>query len=174
MSGRDAATPHPLRVTWSTDLGFARTAPAVASIARTAVSGLVANGIFKLVDVPVELLDSASAWTAIRADGGADRTGIRSANDNRLRRASAATDVIATPTTPNFPHGHDGPGDIYSVALTWAFNLSGHPAISLPAGFAHSGLPVGLQLVTRHGEEHRLLAALIDTRHELGPNATAS
>jgi Asp-tRNA(Asn)/Glu-tRNA(Gln) amidotransferase A subunit family amidase len=171
MTGQDfAPRPPALRVTWSADLGFAATAPEVASIARTALSELVAKGIFAPVDVPIDLLDPAPAWTAIRADGGPDRTGVRRVNDDRLRRAFATADVISTPTTPNLPHGHDGPGDAFSVALTWAFNLSGHPAISLPAGFARSGLPVGLQLVTRHGQEHRLLAALIgaDIRFEAG------
>jgi amidase len=162
MTGQDAAPDPPtLRVTWSADLGFAPTAPDVASIAQTALGDLVSKGVFESAHVPVELLDPAPAWAAIRANGGADRTGVRLANDDRLRRAFAATDVIATPTTPNLPHGHDGPGDVFSVALTWAFNLSGHPAVSLPAGFAQSGLPVGLQLVTRHQQEQRLLAALI-------------
>ncbi len=171
MNGHDAAShPSVLRVTWSADLGFAPIAPELASIARTALDDLVLKGILEPVDVRVELLDPAPAWMAIRADGGVDRTGLRRANDERLRRAFASVDVIATPTTPNLPHGHDGPGDALSVALTWAFNLSGHPAISLPAGLARSGLPVGLQLVTRHRQEHRLLAALIDAglRFEAG------
>jgi Asp-tRNA(Asn)/Glu-tRNA(Gln) amidotransferase A subunit family amidase len=44
-----------------------------------------------------------------------------------------------------------------SVSLTWAFNVSGHPASSVPAGLAPDGVPVGLQLVARHGEEGLLL-----------------
>lgn len=44
-----------------------------------------------------------------------------------------------------------------SVALTWAFNLSGHPAITVPAGRDDAGAPVGLQLVGRHGAEQQLL-----------------
>jgi amidase len=35
--------------------------------------------------------------------------------------------------------------------------VTGHPAISIPAGSTESGLPVGLQLVGRHLEERRLL-----------------
>ncbi|MGW1344540.1 amidase [Kribbella sp. NPDC002412] len=164
MSGQSPAAPQdgpntPLRVTSSADLGFAATEQKVAWIARAALSELVSQGVFEPVDGAVELLDPAPAWTAVRTDG-VDHTGVRRANDERLRQAFAATDVIATPTTPNLPHSHDGPGDAFSVALTWAFNLSGHPAISIPAGFARSGLPVGLQLVARHHEEDRLLAAL--------------
>ena len=63
-----------------------------------------------------------------------------------------------TPTAPTGPHGHEGPGDRYSTSLTWAFNLSGHPALSLPAGFGGDGCPAGLQLVAPHGRETLLLA----------------
>ena len=70
----------------------------------------------------------------------------------------AEVDLIATPTTPNPPHGHCGPGDTMSVALTWAFNISGHPAISLPAGWTPRGEPVGLQLVARRHREADLLS----------------
>jgi Asp-tRNA(Asn)/Glu-tRNA(Gln) amidotransferase A subunit family amidase len=75
-----------------------------------------------------------------------------------LDRVFSEVDLIATPTTPNPPHGHDGPADTMSVALTWAFNITGHPAISLPAGRTAAGEPVGLQLVARHGGEADLLA----------------
>jgi aspartyl-tRNA(Asn)/glutamyl-tRNA(Gln) amidotransferase subunit A len=37
------------------------------------------------------------------------------------------------------------------------FNLSGHPAISLPCGTTAAGLPVGLQLVGHHGRTPDLL-----------------
>ena len=35
--------------------------------------------------------------------------------------------------------------------------VTGHPAISVPAGFTDDGLPVGLQLVGHHLQERRLL-----------------
>ncbi|MEU0883508.1 amidase family protein [Lentzea sp. NPDC005914] len=69
------------------------------------------------------------------------------------------TDLLLTPTTPGPPHGHDGPGSRINTSLTWTFNLSGHPAISIPAGFDCEGLPVGLQAVARHGREADLIAA---------------
>nr|WP_245848347.1 amidase family protein [Lentzea kentuckyensis] len=68
-------------------------------------------------------------------------------------------DLLLTPTAPGPPHGHDGPGARINTSLTWAFNLSGHPAISIPAGFDSAGLPVGLQAVARHGREADLVAA---------------
>ena len=43
--------------------------------------------------------------------------------------------------------------DIYTVSL----NLAGLPGMSLPAGFAQNGLPVGVQLIGNYFSEHRLL-----------------
>jgi aspartyl-tRNA(Asn)/glutamyl-tRNA(Gln) amidotransferase subunit A len=47
---------------------------------------------------------------------------------------------------------------------THPFNLTGHPAISLPCGMHADGLPVAIQLVGRSGEDARLLkvAALFE------------
>jgi aspartyl-tRNA(Asn)/glutamyl-tRNA(Gln) amidotransferase subunit A len=42
---------------------------------------------------------------------------------------------------------------------TMPFNLTGHPAVTLPCGFDRDGLPVGLQLVGRLRRESDLLAA---------------
>jgi Asp-tRNA(Asn)/Glu-tRNA(Gln) amidotransferase A subunit family amidase len=39
----------------------------------------------------------------------------------------------------------------------YPFNLTGHPALSAPAGFTEAGLPVGLQLVGPWFGEERLL-----------------
>ena len=43
-------------------------------------------------------------------------------------------------------------------ANTCPFDVSGHPALTLPCA-RHEGLPVGLMLVGRHFEEARLLQA---------------
>jgi len=47
---------------------------------------------------------------------------------------------------------------------THPFNLSGNPAITLPAGLHSDGLPIAVQLVGRRGEDAKLLriAALIE------------
>ena len=42
---------------------------------------------------------------------------------------------------------------------TMPFNLTGHPAITIPCGFDRDGLPIGLQLVGRLRRESDLLAA---------------
>jgi len=42
---------------------------------------------------------------------------------------------------------------------TGLFNLTGHPALSVPAGFDAEGLPLGIQLVAPWDAEARLLGA---------------
>ncbi|WP_223291135.1 amidase family protein [Streptomyces avicenniae] len=156
----DAAAPpgRPPRVVWSATLGFARTEPEVARVAREALSALVADAGLVPVDRPVRLADPEAAWRALRVPGGEGDAAARALNDARLADVFAGADLLATPTTPHPPHGHDGPGARMTTALTWAFNLSGHPAASVPAGTTAAGEPVGLQLVARHGAEALLLA----------------
>lgn len=43
------------------------------------------------------------------------------------------------------------------LRLTQLFNLTGHPAISIPVGRTSAGLPIGLQIVGRRGETPALL-----------------
>jgi aspartyl-tRNA(Asn)/glutamyl-tRNA(Gln) amidotransferase subunit A len=52
---------------------------------------------------------------------------------------------------------------------TMLFNLTGHPAVSLPCGFGRDGLPIGLQLVGRFRGDAELLraAALFEASHDL-------
>lgn len=45
--------------------------------------------------------------------------------------------------------------DIYTVAM----NISGVPAMSVPAGITKDGLPVGLQIVAPHFKEENLFWA---------------
>jgi amidase len=53
----------------------------------------------------------------------------------------------------------------YPFALEW--NLTGQPSISVPAGVSDDGLPIGMQLVGRHGEEATLLALAAQLEGEL-------
>lgn len=154
-----AAPVLPLPAVYSPALGYADVDPEVAAVVRAAVDRLVAAGTVRLLDADCALLDPAAAWTAIRG-GAPEEQGavrVRRTNDERLDALFAGAALLLTPTTPNRPHGHEGPGDLYSTALTWAFNLSGHPAASLPAGFTSDGCPVGLQLVARRGADVSLL-----------------
>ncbi|WP_419909696.1 amidase [Candidatus Poriferisodalis sp.] len=85
----------------------------------------------------------------------------------RVDRWFGDYDVIATPATATtaFELGCR-PAAIAGepVSKLWGafpfavpFNVSGHPAVVLPAGFVE-GLPAAIQLVGRHGSDHDLLA----------------
>ena len=86
---------------------------------------------------------------------------------NHFRPALAGADVIATPaapiTAPEIPPraAVDGEVNIGQVVEVMRFvnpaNLTGLPAISVPAGYDRRGLPVGLQLTGRPWEESTLL-----------------
>jgi aspartyl-tRNA(Asn)/glutamyl-tRNA(Gln) amidotransferase subunit A len=72
-------------------------------------------------------------------------------------------DILLLPTTPTqAPHFEEiNALDAASqlTRFTSSFNLMGLPAMSLPCGFTVSGLPVGLQIVSKHWDEARLLQA---------------
>ncbi|MGH2608624.1 MAG: amidase [Tepidiformaceae bacterium] len=77
-------------------------------------------------------------------------------------------DLLLTPTTAATAFGIDaGPptsidgkevGPAGFLPFTYPFNFTGHPAASVPAGFAPNGLPVGLQIVAPRFAEKPLLA----------------
>ncbi|MFH0178261.1 amidase family protein [Streptomyces cacaoi] len=149
---------------FSADLGFADPDPEPLALARAAAGRLAEAGVVRLLppsDAPLRLADPAPAWLALRTPGSDLRAAerVRHVNDRLLADLFSRADLLLTPTTPNAAHGHQGPGDRYSTALTWAFNLSGHPAISIPAGLGADGCPVGLHMVAAHGGETALLAA---------------
>ena len=90
-------------------------------------------------------------------------------NLSALAELFGSADLLATPTTPNPPHPHSGPGEVMSVGFTWLFNLTGHPALSLPAGLTPDGLPVGLHLVAPHHADALLLAAARSAEQSIPP-----
>ena len=83
-------------------------------------------------------------------------------------------DVIITPTTattaPPIPHDAAG-GELdeekinRQVTFTFASNLSGMPAVSVPCGYDASGMPVGMQIIAPHGEDLRALAVAAAVEH---------
>ena len=73
-------------------------------------------------------------------------------------------DALLMPTTPApaFKIGEKttDPLEMYLADIfTVHANLSGQPAISVPAGTTQAGLPIGLQLMGAHFEERKLLRA---------------
>ncbi|MFE5211933.1 amidase [Streptomyces sp. NPDC056600] len=150
---------RPLAALWSPGLGLADTDPEVARTARAALARLAATGAVRVREAEVRLPDPAPCWTALRGGDTGEAEPLRRALTRAVDALLTHHDLLATPTTPNPPHGHQGPGDVLSVALTWAFNITGHPAVSIPAGLTGAGEPVGLQLVARRGREADLLAA---------------
>lgn len=64
--------------------------------------------------------------------------------------------------------GTDWPVRAMMLRLTQAFNLTGHPAVTLPCGRTRQGLPCGLQLVGRRGGTQRLLAAAVTCERAMG------
>ncbi len=104
----------------------------------------------------------------------------RQALVDTLRRFFERYDLLLTPTLclPAFPLGVVGPREVAGHAVThlgwtlcYPFNYSGQPAISVPAGWSASGLPVGLQIVGRRLEDALVLRAAA-TLEALRPWAT--
>ncbi|UFN47564.1 amidase [Roseomonas sp. OT10] len=83
-------------------------------------------------------------------------------------------DVLATPTMTAPPPTVDAGGSVASemyaawAATLYPFNLTGHPAASVPAGFTATGLPVGLQLIGPWFGEERILGLAATLEEALG------
>ena len=88
-----------------------------------------------------------------------------------MRAFQERYDLILTPTAAVAPfpvewrsgpkeiNGQPMPSYIDWAMLTYAFTVVGLPAISVPAGFTKSGLPVGLQIAGRWRDEAGVLRA---------------
>jgi Asp-tRNA(Asn)/Glu-tRNA(Gln) amidotransferase A subunit family amidase len=88
---------------------------------------------------------------------------------HEVRKLLDTHDYIVLPSTPTtaFDLGLQFQSEIAgapigspyeTLPLTFVFNLTGHPAISIPAGFTAAGLPVGLQIVGRWRDDFSVLA----------------
>lgn len=76
-----------------------------------------------------------------------------------LRRYDALITTVALSSPAplsGFPHHWPPPGPTVAVQ-TAPFNVTGHPALVVRAGFSADGLPLGLQIVGRHFDERRVL-----------------
>ena len=87
---------------------------------------------------------------------------VRTLTRKDFEEAFQKVDVIVAPTapTPAFRIGEKtgDPLQMYlSDILTIPVNMAGIPAISIPCGFNHEGLPIGLQIMGKHFDEGMLL-----------------
>ena len=72
--------------------------------------------------------------------------------------AAEHIDLLLTPTTQDTAPPHRQiTGDDF--VFTLPASLTGSPAVTVPAGRDSSGMPIGVQLVGRPWEDHRVLAA---------------
>jgi aspartyl-tRNA(Asn)/glutamyl-tRNA(Gln) amidotransferase subunit A len=100
-------------------------------------------------------------WSAVDMLRAQDR---RTALFRNVQHLFARFDLIATPTMLAPPPGLNAGGSVATpwyaewAATLYPFNLTGHPAASVPAGFSADGLPVGLQLVGPWHAEQRILS----------------
>jgi len=67
---------------------------------------------------------------------------------------------VPTPTLAALAQANNDPEVVAAMLrFTAAFNYSGQPSLTLPAGFDADGLPIGMQLIGPIQGEARLLAA---------------
>ena len=105
----------------------------------------------------------------------AEAEAVRRRFTEEVDSALTRFDVLALPTMPDFPLRVEDASDTRAVlgmtALVRPFNLSGHPAVSMPL-VSESGLPVGLQLIGAKGADELLLAVaerLLQNIHSATP-----
>jgi len=114
-------------------------------------------------------IEGGARWSAIDS---ATAAGQRTAIYRRVHTLFQRFDflVSATISRPALPVDHD-PFEPIAIGgeiagsirgawypYLWPFNLSGHPAVSLPCGWSSDGLPIGLQIVAPWYADRRVLA----------------
>ena len=86
-------------------------------------------------------------------------------------------DVLLCPTTPCTANTHEAPELViegqttqgrHSLACTVPFDLTGSPAVNVPAGLSQEGLPLGVQVIGRHFDEVKQLHVATALQAALG------
>lgn len=109
-----------------------------------------------------------------------DRAMMRTAVDRGLSNCDAL--VLPTMPIPPQPVGAttavvgsiEQPLRPLTLRLTQLFNLTGHPAISIPCGETRGGLPCGFQIVGRHKHTPELLQVSLSCEAFVTPHAPSS
>ncbi len=134
------------------------------------------------LDTAADHLDAARGrWEEVTPVSRAGLQGVENVNSETMMRGLRRrfellaaigevfdqVDVLLTPTTATTAFVAEGPppmeiggqkvGGMGSVPYTAPFNISGMPGVSIPAGLASDGLPVGLQAVGRRDDEELVL-----------------
>ena len=114
---------------------------------------------------PDDVSDSLLEMIAKGRECGTDdfaRSGIvRTELFDAIQSTFKSHDLLVTPTLarPGFGRHEDLGVDEWNAVLTWPFNVTGHPAASVPVGCTEAGHPVGLQVVGRRYADETVLAA---------------
>jgi len=118
-------------------------------------------------DLTLEIRFAMEASPQYRASHGAEVEIFRIEMNEAMADLFEQVDVLLCATSPMEPFAAEGPmpyqvGEVsvspYNAgALTIPANLSGYPAVSIPAGVSSGGLPIGLQAYARRHEDALLL-----------------
>lgn len=116
-------------------------------------------------DVDARLAAAAGVTAAEALNAELVRTRFTFEVDAALERVDALVLPVMPSVPPLVEEAGDPPRTLRMTSLVRPFNVSGHPVLSLPLLTA-AGLPAGLQLVGRPGEDAALcaLAAVVEER----------
>jgi amidase len=148
---------------------------AMSSLDATELAWVIATYQRRLGRVPRR--DELDAYASYKLQQGREMSGVdtlrvlRHVQDTvkRVNEQLEAFDILVTPVyadrlpklnifSPTYEELLDSRAN-QMFPYTRIFNASGNPAISIPAGLDSRGLPLGIQLVGRRGQDLRLLRA---------------
>ena len=141
--------------------------PLQAADSYATLGGYLETDRDRLTDFVIFFLEMGAKVTAAEYAGALGQVDVLKA---RMTDLFEEYDLLLTPTTcfPAFPN-ETFPGSIrgdsaypeqyWNGAFTLPINAIGHAAATVPAGFSSDGLPIGLHIVGRQGDEETVIAA---------------